>query len=193
MGVTVSSKTSKLARSLGLTPEQLAFADLITQGWPDEDAYAMTIRTGMATWNRAAIKDEVARVLALEAVQKRITTNKEVLRESQVKKIQKEMKDNEDKLLELATNKEKKLVELQTILNTLTPGSTEYNKINDQIINISRMKQNEVKTDDKTIHYYLPVSYPNGCSDCLYSRCNECRFKREYEADTVPSAYPEGE
>ena len=65
------------------------------------------------------------------------------------------------------------------ILKTLKPGSTEYNKVNDQIINISRMKQNEVKTDDKTIHYYLPVSYPTGCHDCLYSRCNECQYKRE--------------
>jgi len=184
MDVTVSSKTSKLARSLGLKPEQLAFADLITQGWPDEDAYAMTIRTGSQTWNRTAIKAEVARILAMEAVQKRIADNKDVLRESQVKKIQKDMKDNADDLLELATNKEKKLIELQTILKTLKPGSTEYNKVNDQIINISRMKQNEVKTDDKTVHYYLPVSYPTGCQDCLYSRCDECRFKRECDGKT---------
>jgi len=181
MDVTVSSKTNKLARSLGLTPEQMAFADLITQGWSEEDAYAVAIRTGMATWNRTAIKDEVAKILSSAAIQKRIAANKEVLRESQVKKIQKDMKENADDLLELATNKEKKLIELQTILKTLKPGSTEYNKVNDQIINISRMKQNEVKTDDKTIHYYLPVSYPTGCHDCLYSRCNECQYKRECE------------
>ncbi len=181
MDVTVSSKTSKLARSLGLTPEQMAFADLVTQGWPEEDAYAVAIRIGMQTWNRAAIKDEVAKILASAAVQKRIATNKEVLRESQVKKIQKDMRENADELLELATNKEKKLIELQTILKGLKPGSTEYNKVNDQIINISRMKQNEVKTDDKTIHYYLPVSYPTGCHDCLYSRCKECKYKRECE------------
>lgn len=184
MDVTVSSKTNKLARSLGLTPEQMAFADLVTQGWPEEDAYAVAIRTGMQTWNRPAIKAEVAKILAMDAVQKRIATNKEVLRESQVKKIQKDMKDNADELLELATNKEKKLIELQTILKGLKPGSTEYNKVNDQIINISRMKQNEVKTDDKAIHYYLPVSYPTGCHDCLYSRCNECRYKRECTAKT---------
>ena len=181
MDVTVSAKTSKLARSLNLTPEKMAFADLVTQGWPEEDAYAVAIRTGMATWNRAAIKDEVAKLLASEAVQQRIAANKQVLRESQVKRIQKDMKDNADELLELATNKEKKLIELQTILKDLKPGSTEYNKVNDQIINISRMKQNEVKTDDKTVHYYLPVSYPTGCQNCLYSRCNECKFKRECE------------
>ncbi len=180
MDVTVSAKISKVARAAGLTPEQMAFADLITQGWPEEDAWAVAIRTG-AVWNRTALKKEVAKLLASDAVQKRIASNKDVLRDSQVKKIQKDMKDNADELLELATNKEKKLIELQTILKGLKPGSTEYNKVNDQIINISRMKQNEVKTDDKTVHYYLPVSYPTGCQDCLYSRCDECHFKKECE------------
>ncbi len=169
MEVNVSAKTSKLARSFKLTPEQMAFADLVTQGWPEEDAWAMTIRTG-ATWNRAALKDEVAKLLATEAVQQRIAENKEVLRQSQIDKIHEGIRDHADELLEKATNKEKKLIELQQILENLKPGSTEYNKVNDQIINISRMKQNEVKTDDNTIHYYLPVNYPTGCDDCLFNK-----------------------
>lgn len=178
MAIDVSAKLNKIARGYKLTPEQLAFADLITQGWPEEDAWAVAIRTG-ATWNRAALKSEVAKLLASEAVQQRIAENKEVLRKAQVERIQQDMKDNADELLELATNKEKKLIELQTILKDLKPGSTEYNKVNDQIINISRMKQNEVKTDDKTIHYYLPVNYPTGCQDCLLSRCDQCTFKKQ--------------
>jgi hypothetical protein len=181
MAIDVSSKLNKIARNYKLTPEQLAFADLVTQGWPEEDAWAITIRTGAATWNRTAYKAEVAKLLALDAVQQRIAENKKLLNQNQVERIQQDMKDHADELLELATNKEKKLIELQTILKDLKPGSTEYNKVNDQIINISRMKQNEVKTDDKTIHYYLPVSYPTGCQDCLYSRCDQCKFKRDKE------------
>lgn len=181
MDINVSSKLNKIARNYKLTPEQLAFADLVTQGWPEEDAWAVAIRTGTTTWNRPALKKEVAKLLASEAVQQRIAENKEVLRKSQIDKIQQDMKDNADELLEQATNKEKKLIELQSLLKDLKPGSTEYNKVNDQIINISRMKQNEVKTDDKTIHYYLPVSYPKGCQDCLYSRCDQCQFKRKCE------------
>ncbi len=169
MEVNVSSKISKTARSYKLTPEQMAFADLVTQGWPEEDAWAMTIRTG-ATWNRAALKDEVARLLATDAIQQRIADNKETIRQSQIDKIQKDIQDNSDILLEKATNKEKKLIELQRILEDLKPGSTEYNKVNDQIINISRMKQNEVKTDDNTIHYYLPINYPTSCEDCLLNK-----------------------
>lgn len=169
MEVNVSSKISKTARSYKLTPEQMAFADLVTQGWPEEDAWAMTIRTG-ATWNRAALKDEVARLLATDAIQQRIADNKETIRQSQIDKIQKDIQDNSDILLEKATNKEKKLIELQRILEDLKPGSTEYNKVNDQIINISRMKQNEVKTDDNTIHYYLPINYPTSCEDCLFNK-----------------------
>lgn len=181
MDINVSSKLNKIARNYKLTPEQLAFADLVTQGWPEEDAWAVAIRTGATTWNRNALKAEVDKLMASEPVQQRIAENKEVLRRSQIEKIQQDMKDNADELLELATNKEKKLIELQSLLKGLKPGSTEYNKVNDQIINISRMKQNEVKTDDKTIHYYLPVSYPKGCQDCLYSRCDQCKFKKESE------------
>ena len=177
MAVDVSSKINKVARNYRLTPEQLAFADLVTQGWPEEDAWTVAIRTG-AAWNRTAYKAEVAKLLASEAVQQRIAENKNVLRQSQIDRIQQDMKDNQDELLELATNKEKKLIELQSILKDLKPGSTEYNKVNDQIINISRMKQNEVKTDDKTIHYYLPVAYPTGCQDCLFSKCDQCRYKK---------------
>lgn len=180
MDIDVSSKLNKIARQYKLTPEQLAFSDLVSQGWPEEDAWAVAIRKG-STWNRAALKAEVAKLLASEQVQQRIAENKDVLQQSQIDKIQQEMKDNADELLEMATNKEKKLIELQTILSKLKPGSTEYNKVNDQIINISRMKQNEVKTDDKTIHYYLPVSYPTGCHDCLFSRCDQCKFKKESE------------
>lgn len=182
MDITVSSKLNKTARSFKLTPEQLAFADLVTQGWPEEDAWAVAIRKG-ATWNRAALKDEVAKLLANESVQQRIAENKEVLRRAQIEKIQQDMKDNADDLLELATNKEKKLIELQSILKDLKPGSTEYNKVNDQIINISRMKQNEVKTDDKTIHYYLPVNYPTGCHDCLLAGCDKCKYKKAYKEE----------
>jgi len=180
MDIDVSSKLNKIARQYKLTPEQLAFADLVTQGWPEEDAWAVAIRKG-ATWNRTALKAEVAKLLASEPVQQRIAENKKVLQQSEIDKIQQKMKDNADELLEQATNKEKKLIELQTILQDLKPGSTEYNKVNDQIINISRMKQNEVKTDDKTVHYYLPVSYPTGCQDCLYSRCDQCKFKKASE------------
>ena len=183
MAIDVSSKLNKIARGYKLTPEQLAFADLVTLGWPEEDAWAVSIRTGAATWNRTAFKDEVAKLLATEAVQQRISENKEILRQSQIDRIQQDMKDNQDELLELATNKEKKLIELQSILKNLKPGSTEYNKVNDQIINISRMKQNEVKTDDKTIHYYLPVAYPTGCQDCLLSRCDTCKYKKAYKEE----------
>lgn len=179
MAVEVSSKLNKIARNYKLSPEQLAFADLVTQGWPEEDAWAVAIRTGVSTWNRTALKAEVAKLLASESVKQRIAENKEILRQSQIDRIQKDMRDNQDELLELATNKEKKLIELQSILKNLKPGSTEYNKVNDQIINISRMKQNEVKTDDKTIHYYLPVNYPTGCQDCLYSRCDQCQYRND--------------
>ena len=71
------------------------------------------------------------------------------------------------------------LITLQATLETLQPASPEWIKINQQIIDVSRMKQDEVKTDDDTIHYFLPVAYPASCQDCLHSRCAECRYYKQ--------------
>lgn len=177
MEIIASTKLSKLAKSYKITPEQLAFADLISLGWGEEDAWAIAMRVG-STWTKQALKNEIGLLLGNENIQKRIADNKQTLRDSEVEKIQKKIAEDADAILERATNKEMKLVELQTILEGLRPGSPEYNKINDQIFTITQMKKDEVKTDEKTIHYFLPVHYPTGCQDCLYSQCDKCKYKK---------------
>ena len=179
MKVDVSAKMNKVARSYKLTAEQIAFADLVSVGWSEDDAWAMAIRTG-ATWNKSALKDEITALATSDAVQQRISDNHKTLKKADIERIKSKIESESDAILERATNKELKLISLQTTLEDLKPGSAEYNKINDQIFAITQMKKDEVKTDEKTVHYYLPVSYPTDCSNCLYSRCDQCKYKKEY-------------
>lgn len=168
MEIDITSKTSRKARLLKLSAEQFAFADLVATGWPEEDAWAVTMRTGM-TWNRKALKDEQDKLLATDGVKQRIAEVKNMLSQEQAERLQAKMNEAPKQILERATNKEKKLIELQTLLENggLQPGSSEYNKINDQIIQVSQMKKDEIKTVDTTILHFLPVHYPLSCKDCL--------------------------
>lgn len=182
MEAKVSAKTARQARAYKLKAEELAFADLVALGWPEEDAWAVAIRTGM-TWVKAALKDEIQKLLTSDNVQQRISDDQQTLRKSEIDRIKNKIESESDEILERATNKELKLIELQTILEGLKPGSSEYNKINDQIFAITQMKKDEVKTDEKTIHYYLPEYYPTSCEDCLYSSCDKCKYKKAYKPE----------
>lgn len=168
MELDITSKTQKAARTLHLNAEQLAFADLIAVGWPTEDAWAVAIRKG-ATWNRKAQQDAQEALMKNEGVQQRIDEIQSVLAQKQTDRIREKMKEDKRGLLERATNKEQKLIELQTLIENggLKPGSTEYNKINDQIIQVSQMKKDDIKTEDNTKHFFLPVNYPTACENCL--------------------------
>jgi len=48
------------------------------------------------------------------------------------------------------------------------------------------MKQDEVSQDDSTIHFYVPLKYPTGCQDCIYQRCNTCKYKLEFKKKKAP-------
>jgi hypothetical protein len=176
MGIEVSQKTAKLCKSIGLTAEQMAFADLVAVGWEPKDAYFVVFRKGM-TWVKKALKEEVMKLAASENVSKRIKATRRNVDEQGMSIDA----SAADELLERATNKEKKLIKLQQILEALPEGSKEYNKINDQIFAITQMKKDEVIIEDKTVHYHLPVNYPTGCQDCLYQRCESCMYKKEYD------------
>lgn len=168
MDLDITSKTQKTARQFHINAEQLAFADLVAVGWPIEDAWAVAIRKG-ATWNRKAQLEAQETLLKNEGVQQRIDDVQSVLAQKQTDRIREKMSEDKRGLLERATNKEQKLIELQTLIENggLKPGSTEYNKINDQIIQVSQMKKDDIKTEDNTKHFFLPVNYPTSCENCI--------------------------
>ena len=180
MEITVSQKTAKEAKANKLSPEELAFADLIATGWPVEDAWAAAIRKGL-TWPKRQLKEEQEQLHQSPAVQERIAATRNVLTSRQKEAISKASKSERAQVIDRATSKENMLFNLQTALDNMTVGSSEWMKTSQLIVDVTRMKQDEVKQDDNIIHYHLPVQYPTGCKDCLYSRCNSCRYKKAYK------------
>lgn len=182
MDIAVSPKTSKEAKAAKLSPDQLAFADLVATGWPPEDAWAVAIRKGV-TWKKSALKEEIEQLHLSPAVQERIESTRNVLSTRQKEAVEKATKSERDKVITRAMSKENMLFNLQTALDSMKVGSKEWIDTSKMIVDVTRMKQDEVKQDDETIHYFLPVAYPTGCQDCLYSRCEQCRYKKTCESN----------
>lgn len=179
MEVELSQKAERLCKSLKLTPESMAFADLVAVGWEPQDAFIVAFRKG-ATWVKRALKEEVEKTLALQQVQDRIAETRRVLSERQKEAVKSMATKERSQVIDTAMSKENMLYDLQTAKSTMAIGSKEWLDTNKLIVDVTRMKQDEVQTEDSTIVYHLPQNYPTGCQDCLYSRCNSCIYKKEY-------------
>lgn len=182
MEIELSAKTKKMARAAQLSCEQLAFADLCAIGWEPADAFILAFRKG-GTWMKKALDAEVTKMLNAENVKARMDEVRKVLTERQKEAIKQTKKKERNAIVDIAMSKEQMLYDLQTAVAGMTPGSKEWLDTKKLIVDVTRMKQDEVAKDDSTIHYFLPVQYPTGCQDCLYSRCNECKYKKA--CDTV--------
>lgn len=171
MEVEVTSSTAKTARSYKLEPEELAFADLVATGWEPEDAWAVAIRKG-ATWNRTARKEAITQLMEKETTQQRIEDTKGILSKAQTERIRAEINADSKALFARATDKTSKIVELQAKLEACK-DTGEWLKINQQIIDVTRMKQEETKKDGNTTHFFLPTLYPESCEYCLRNPKNK--------------------
>ena len=180
MDVEVTQKTAKLAKRYKLSPEQMAFADLIAVGWEPEDAWAMAIRKGV-TWSRKALKEEISQLSLNPAIRQRIDDTQAVLKKNQIEAVKNTSSKEQQMLIDSAMSKEQMLYDLQSALKGKDAGSSEWLKIKQLIVDVTRMKQDEIKDENVTIHHYLPVDYPVSCEFCLRSRCDECRYKKACE------------
>lgn len=180
MDIELSKKGTSTCKSYKLTAEQLCFADLLAVGWDATDAYYLAFRKGM-TWVRKALKEEVERLQNMQAVKDRICEVQSVLSERQKEAVKQTAKKERNAVVDTAMSKEQMLYDLQTAVATMTPGSKEWLDTKKLIVDVTRMKQDEVVNEESTIHHFLPVKYPTGCQDCLYQRCDKCKYKIAYE------------
>lgn len=180
MEIELSQKTERLCKSLKLTSEQMAFADLCATGWEPTDAYIIAFRRG-STWVKKALKNEIDKLMSSDPVKNRIDETRSVLSQRQKDAIMSATKKEANTIIEAAMSKEKMLYELQTAKTEKVKGSKEWIEINKMIIDVTRMKQDDIQTENNTVHYFLPVHYPTGCQDCLYQRCDTCKYKKGYK------------
>lgn len=184
MDIDVSVNIRKQAKSYKLKPEILACADLIACGWSIADAWAAAVRKG-ATWTKKALQEEWDRLQDNENFQARIADTKEQMKQRQVERIQQQIAEETDKdeeeLFEKATNKRTMIIDLQRTLERLTPGSADWLKTKQLIVDVTRMKQEETKKEDDTRHYYLPVNYPTSCQNCLLNPALKKKVSKKVE------------
>lgn len=165
-----SAKLRRIVRGLKLQPADIAFADLIASGWKIGDAWFVVYKKG-ATWPAAQLEREQEAKYKTPAIQERIEDTRNFLTKKQLDKEKKKDAEQEEKsdkeILELAMSKKEMIKELYLIRQALKPGSADYLNVNKQIIDVALMKKEEVKTEDNTIHFYLP------------KKCHTCKYKNK--------------
>jgi hypothetical protein len=154
------AKVVKEAKVYDLNPDELAIADLVSCGWPKETAFTLVYRVGMA-WEPKALSTEASEILNKTGAKKRRKENKERVEGTGDSKLKTGEKDILSSL-----SKENMLLDLAKARQKMVPGSKDWLDINKVIADLTRMKQDEVKTEDTTVHFYLPMQ----CHQCaLYA------------------------
>lgn len=142
-------------------PEYVIFADLKAAGWSSTDAWAVAFHGQGLHWAKNQFLAEIAKLEGLESVQNRIA-------DVQGRKVQKDGLSADE--LAKETSKEKILTDLVLAKKMQKPGSKEWNDLTKMIADYNKIKQDEIQTEDTTVHYFLPVRYPNSCKECLIAK-----------------------
>ena len=153
----------RLKKQYGMAaPEYLIYADLRACGWSQTDAWAVAFQGKGFNWPKAELVREMAKIEALDSVQARIAAVQGRNKDAQ-------KNDNALSSEELAseTSKETILRKLVIAERKAKYGSPDWLKIVSLEADYNKIKQDEIDTQNRLIHYYLPVSYPRSCRECL--------------------------
>lgn len=149
------------AKEYGLAKaEYLCYAAMRAAGIGINDAWNMAFQNTGQTWDKSRLKAEQQKLEGLDGVQRYIADIKKVNGEG-------EGDDMSADDLAKATSKEKILSDLLKARALTKASSKEWIDITAKIADYARIKQDEIKEEDTTIHYFIPVNYPTSCKDCL--------------------------
>lgn len=140
----MTAERAKEARKFCVDVQQLAFADLVAAGWSEQDAFLAAFNAIL--WDASLVKRKIKSVSALDGVKKRIRFTQGKLSSTAFS----------GKIDLSKASKEQILRELLEAKEGLEPGTKEWLDINKQIIEVNQLKKDEVKTEDTTVHIYLP-------------------------------------
>lgn len=160
MDYKLSVAVHKIKKQYGMAqPEYVAYADLRAAGWSMTDAWLVAFNGQGLQWSKATLQSEMNKLENLESVQSRI----KFLKEGR-KNAAKDGISSED--LAKETSKEKILTDLVLARKNQKPGSKEWNDLTKMIADYNKIKQDEIPTEDTTVHFFLPERFPVSCADC---------------------------
>lgn len=169
-GYTLSVNFLKQAKQLKMaSPEYKIYADLRAAGNAMRDSWAIAFQGYGFNWPKDTLEREMNKLESLESVQTRIA-------EVQGKKAKNESADElSPEELAKATSKEQILTDLVIARRRMKEGTKEWTEQTRLIAEYARIKQDELQTEDSTVHFYLPINYPTGKNDCLLFKNGLCK------------------
>lgn len=173
-GYTLSVDTYKKAKSLGMKdPRYYIYASLRGSGMPMRDCWAISFQGEGFNWTKDVLEREMNKLESLESVQKRIA-------EVQGKKAKNENSEEltQEELIK-ATSKEEILRNLVIAQRKQKFGSPEWQKTTAMIADYSKIKQDEIDTENNVVHYYIPLSMPRCCEDCIIFKNGQATFQKK--------------
>lgn len=172
-GYTLSVNFLKQAKQLKMaSPEYKIYADLRAAGNAMRDSWAIAFQGKGFNWPKDTLEREMNKLESLESVQKRIA-------EVQGKKAKNENSDEltQEELIK-ATSKEEILRNLVIAQRKQKFGSPEWQKTTAMIADYSKIKQDEIDTENNVVHYYIPLSMPRCCEDCIIFKNGQATFQK---------------
>ena len=173
-GYTLSVDTYKKAKALKMKdPRYYIYASLRGSGMPIRDSWAIAFQGEGFNWPKDTLEREMNKLESLESVQTRIA-------EVQGKKIENEHSDEltQEELIK-ATSKEEILRNLVIAQRKQKFGSPEWQKTTAMIADYSKIKQDEIDTENNVVHYYIPLSMPRCCEDCIIFKNGQATFQKK--------------
>lgn len=173
-GYTLSVNFLKQAKQLKMaSPEYKIYADLRAAGNAMRDSWAIAFQGYGFNWPKDTLEREMNKLESLESVQKRIA-------EVQGKKAKNENSDEltQEELIK-ATSKEEILRNLVIAQRKQKFGSPEWQKTTAMIADYSKIKQDEIDTENNVVHYYIPLSMPRCCEDCIIFKNGQATFQKK--------------
>lgn len=151
------------------SPEYMVYADLRAAGWSMRDAWSVAFNGEGLNWDKAELEREMNKLESLVSVQKRISDLKGQNQSDTI---------SQEELIK-ATSKEEILRNLVIAQRKQKFGSPDWQKTTAMIADYSKIKQDEIDTENNTVLYYLPVSYPRTCVDCLLFKNGKADFQKK--------------
>lgn len=155
------------------SPEYKIYADLRAAGNAMRDSWAIAFQGYGFNWPKETLEREMNKLESLESVQKRIA-------EVQGKKAKNEdAEELSPEELAKATSKEQILKDLVLAQRKAKYGSPEWLKIVASIADYNKIKQDEIDTENNVVHYYIPLSMPRCCEDCIIFKNGQSTFQKK--------------
>lgn len=173
-GFTLSVDTYKKAKALKMKdPRYYIYASLRGSGMSMRDSWAVAFQGQGFNWDKAALERAMNKLESLESVQNRIA-------EIQGKKSANESADAlSPEELAKATSKEQILTDLVIARRRMKEGTKEWTEQTRLIAEYARIKQDELQTEDTTVHFYIPKEYPTDCQSCLIFKNGKSEFQKK--------------